>query len=92
MAADQSLTTLAERKRQLVQQAELHRAVLQVEVANVRLRWLWVARVRDQFTRGPGWLAGSAVAGLLVVRNWRSVLRLIPVGLTAWRWFKKWRS
>lgn len=92
MAAEQTLATLAARKRQLQQEAELHRTVLQMEVAQVRTQLLWVTQVREKLPRSPAWLAGSAVAGLLVARNWRSVLKLIPVGMTAWRWFKKLRA
>lgn len=89
MAAQERLNELAERKRLLVLQADLHRAVLQAEVANARARLLWVGEVRGKMPSGPWWLAGGAAAGFLALRKWRTTLKLLPAGLAAWRWFKK---
>lgn len=92
MSAEKRLNDLAERKRLLVLQSDLHRAVLLAEAANARARLQWVVEARQKFSSGPAWLAGSAVAGVLVAKNWRRALKLLPVGLTAWRWIKKFRS
>jgi hypothetical protein len=89
MAAQEKLNELAERKRLLVLQADLHRAVLQAEVANARTRLLWVGQVREKLPGGPWWLAGGAVAGFFALRQWRTALKWLPAGLAAWRWFKK---
>jgi hypothetical protein len=91
MSAEKRLNELAERKRLLILEADLHRAVLQAEAGNLRARWQWISQAREKFPVKAGWLVGSA-AGLLAVRNWRRTLKLIPVGLTAWRWWRKLRS
>lgn len=91
MSAEERLSELAERKRLLILQADLHRAVLQAEAANAQARLQWVAQAREKFSGKAGWVLGSA-AGVLAVRNWRRTLKLIPVGLTAWRWWRKFRG
>jgi hypothetical protein len=91
MSAEKKLSELAERKQLLLLQADLHRAVLQAEIATLRARWQWVAQARDKFPAKAGWLLGSA-AGVLAVRNWRHTLKLIPVGLATWRWWRKLRN
>jgi hypothetical protein len=91
MSAEKRLSELAERKRLLMLQADLHRAVLQAEAANLQARLQWIAQAREKISGKAGWLLGSA-AGVMAVRNWRSVLKLVPVGLTAWRWWRKLRS
>lgn len=88
MVAQTRLKELAERKRLLVLQADLHRAVLQAEVINARDRLAWVGQVREKLV-GPWPLVGGAAAGLLLVRKWRTALKWIPAGLSAWRWFRK---
>jgi hypothetical protein len=91
MSAEKRLNELAERKRLLILEADLHRALLQAEVAHLQSRLQWIAQAREKISGKAGWVLGSA-AGLLAVRNWRSALKLIPVGLTAWRWWRKLRS
>jgi hypothetical protein len=91
MPAEKRLSELAERKRLLILEADLHRALLQAEAAHLQARLQWLAQAREKISGKAGWVLGSA-AGLLAVRNWRSALKLIPVGLTAWRWWRKFRS
>lgn len=92
MAASERLDDLAEQKRLLIQQAALHRAVLQTEITNARARLQWVGQVRDRLPGTPWLLAGGAAAGFFAVRKWRTVAKALPVGLAAWRWFKKIRG
>jgi len=89
MLAQEKLSELAERKKLLVLQADLHRAVLQAEVVNARARLMWLGQVREKMPGGPWWLAGGATAGLLLARKWRPLLKWFPAGLTAWRLLKK---
>lgn len=81
---------LAERKRLLVAQANLHRTILQAEVARCQAR-LDAAR-QGLRTGGPWLAAGSAVAGLLLARKWRSLAGWIPSALAAWRWYRKFKG
>jgi len=92
MAAQTRMNELAERKRFLVLQAELHRALLQAEMVNARARLDWVGQAREKLPGGLWWLTGGAVAGLLALRRWRTIARWLPAGFAAWRWFKKFQS
>lgn len=91
MSAEKRLNELAERKRLLILEADLHRAVLQAEVGTLRARLRWISQAREKFPGKAGWLVGST-AGVLAVRNWRQTLKLVPVGLAAWRWWRKLRG
>ena len=93
MSAQKQLNELAERKRLLVLQSDLHRALLQTEVVNARAQLQWMAQVRAKLSASPWWLAGGgAAAGLLLTRNWRTALKWLPAGLAAWRWLRKMKS
>jgi hypothetical protein len=92
MSAKSSLDELAERKRLLTQQAELHRAVLQIEAANARSKLVRLADVREHLPGGPWLMAGSALAGFLVLRRWRFVLKWLPAVMPIWRLFRKMQS
>ncbi len=90
MSASQGMNDLADRKRLLVAQADLHRTILQAEVARCQSR---LDAARQGLKAGGPWLAaGSAVAGLLLARKWRSVAGWIPTALAAWRWYKKFKA
>jgi len=81
------MNKLDERKRALLAQADLHRGVLGVECARLRAR---LEAARATARAFAPWLAvGGAVAGVLIKRRWRGMLRLIEAGLTAWRWFRR---
>jgi hypothetical protein len=84
---------LAERKRVLVLQAELHRATLRTELAGVRERLNWLQSAREKVGAASPWLAvGAGVVGILAARRWRIAVRWIPAALTALRWIKKLRA
>jgi FlaA1/EpsC-like NDP-sugar epimerase len=83
MPAAARLNRLAERKRLLVLQADLHRHL----IASERLRWQErVDTAREQVQTGRWWLiVGAAVAGWLLVRRLGGVARWLPAALTAAR-------
>jgi len=84
---------LAERKRLLMLQADVHRAILNAELAGVRDRLNWVQAARDKVGAASPWLAlGAGVVGILAARRWRAAVRWIPAALAALRWLKKLRA
>lgn len=89
MPANEGLTELTERKRLLILEADLHRSVIGMERANIRARLSALDEVRQRAAAGGPWLlAGSAVAGLIAVRKWRSLAQWIPMAFTAVRWMR----
>jgi hypothetical protein len=89
----ENLTDLADRKQLLILQADLHRAVLETEVASARSRLLWVTEVREKLPKLSGWVTvGGAVAGFLVLRRWRTAVKWVPAAVSAWRWLRKLRT
>ena len=60
MSAKRQLTGLAERKRLLVLQADLHRAVVRVECANARDRLAWLHQATNKVRAASPWLAVGA--------------------------------
>ena len=92
MLGKRDVDEIGERKRLLVLQADLHRAALRAEVANVRARLDWLQAARDKVGAASPWLAlGAGVVGILAARRWRNVLRWIPTALAALRWIRKLR-
>lgn len=90
MLAQKELNDLAERRRLLVVEADLHRNLIALEVENLRAKIEWIARAREQVSSGKSWLAaGGVVAGLLAVRHWRKVVRWAPAAMSAFRWVRK---
>jgi len=93
MLRKRDVDEIGERKRLLVLQADLHRAALRAEVANVRARLDWLQAARDKVGAASPWLAlGAGVVGILAARRWRNVLRWIPTALAALRWIRKLRT
>jgi hypothetical protein len=93
MSAQKELKSLAERKRLLRLEADLHRASLRAEIIRARERIEWVSQVRETITGNPLVLAGGgALAGFLALRNWRSLAKWAPAALSAWHWFRKLKS
>jgi len=87
MFAQQQLDILAERRRLLVAEADLHRSLIGLESENLREGLARLQPAREGVTARRPWLvAGSAVVGLLAMRHWRKLMRWIPVALTAVRW------
>ena len=93
MSEKRDMIELAERKRLLVLQAELHRATLRAEYAGVRDRLNWIQAARVKVGAASPWLAlGAGVVGILAARRWRTAVRWIPAALAALRWLKKLRA
>lgn len=90
MLAQKELNDLAERRRLLVVEADLHRNLIALEVENIRAKIEWLGRAREHVSSGKPWLAaGGVVAGLLAVRHWRKVIRWAPAAMSAFRWVRK---
>jgi hypothetical protein len=84
------LNDLAERKRLILLEADLHRSLIGLGASSL---WAKLDSVRAVARPGNPWLlAGSAVAGLIAVRYGRGLARWIPTALAAWRWFRRLRS
>lgn len=86
MSAQRQLKDLADRKRLLVLQADLHRAVLRAECATVRTRLSWLHETRAKMHSVGPWLAlSAAMLGLLAAWRGRKLAGWIPAALAAWR-------
>lgn len=93
MLAKRQLNELAERRRLLVMEADLHRSLIGLERENIRARFAGLQAARGRVGAGGPWLAaGGALAGLLVIRRWRKFAPWIPAALTALRWVKSLRG
>ena len=87
MSPATTVNELAERKRLLVLQAELHRQIIEIERFRLQQRFDFA---RDRFQSNRWWmLGGLAVAGWLTTRRFGSLLKLLPVAMTAWRMVQK---
>jgi len=85
----EEIDSLANRKRLILAQADLHRAILHAEVARCQGK---LDAARQGMRVGGPWLAaGSAIAGLLVARKWRKLGTWIPTAMAAWRWYRKFK-
>jgi hypothetical protein len=92
MSSQERLNDLADRKRLLIAQADLHRALIQAECVNARVRLDWLDAAREKLRGGPWLLAGGAVGGMLAARHWRTALKWVPAALAAWRWLRRLKS
>lgn len=74
------MNDLAERKRLLVAQADLHRSLIALE----RLQWQQrIADTAGQLQGQRWWLiGGAAVAGWFVMKRLGGIVRWVPVVLT----------
>ena len=90
MLARRRLSELAEAKRLVVLQADLHRNLLRLETDTLRERLAGLTGTRDKLWSGrPVWVAGAVLAGVLAVSRWRALLRWAPAVVTAYRWFRR---
>jgi hypothetical protein len=86
MFAQRQMNELAERRRLLVMEADLHRNLISLERESLHARIAALREARERVTSSkPLLLAGSAVAGLVAMRHWRKLARWIPAALTALR-------
>ena len=87
MFAQRQLNELAERRRLLVMEADLHRSLISLERESLRARLTDLREAREKVaSHSPLLIAGGAVAGLLAMRHWRKLARWLPAALTALRW------
>jgi len=93
MSATPPVTRLAERKRLLVLQADMHRTLLCAVCVDARARLSWLNEVRRKARSAWPWLASGATAmGLLAAGQWRKPAKWISVALAAWRAWRKLKS
>jgi hypothetical protein len=84
------LNGLTECKRLIVLEAGLHRGLIELECASLRVR---LESARTSIRAGSPWLiGGGAVAGLLAARHGRGLAHWVPTALAVWRWVKRLRS
>ena len=90
MFAGRRLKELADARRLLVLQGDLHRSLLRLETEALRERLAGLAGTRDPTWSGrPVWVAGAVLAGVLAVSRWRRLLGWAPAAVAAYRWFRR---
>jgi hypothetical protein len=93
MFAKGQLNELAEHKRLLLLEADLHRNLIGLECEKLRAQLAPLNEMRERVVASSPWLvAGSAVAGLLAMRHWRKLIRWAPLAMSAVRWLKKFHA
>jgi len=86
MFAQRHMNELAERRRLLVMESDLHRNLIGLERESLRARLAGFQSAREKVVSNrPLLIAGSAAAGLLAMRHWRKLARWIPAALTVLR-------
>lgn len=90
MFVDETLDHLELRKRILLAQSDVQRAMLRAECARLRpyLDHVDTATQVVKKTR-PIWLAATPVLGLLMSRRWRKVATYLPTAVVVWKAFRK---
>ena len=84
------MNDLAERKRLLILESELHRSIILVEAEGIKSRLQFITQLRQQVSpRNPWFVGGSALAGLLAVRHWRKTIRWLPQAFAVWKLWRK---
>jgi len=89
MLHQEQVIDLAERKRLLVVEAELHRNVITLECDQIQDRVSSLLNVRKQLAANPWVVGGTTLAGLIAARHWRQTIRWVPQVFTLWRLFRK---
>jgi hypothetical protein len=75
MLQKRKVNPLAERRRLLVLEADLHRGIICLEREKLRARFAGLQTMRTHALRSPFLIAGSALAGLFAVRQKRKLMR-----------------
>jgi hypothetical protein len=89
MPSATTVNDFAEQKRLLVLQAELHRQIIEIERFRMHQRF---DLARERFYANRWWLLGGlAAAGWLSTRKFGALLKLVPMGMTAWGMVQKLR-
>jgi hypothetical protein len=96
MSQARPMNDLAERKRLLTIEADLHRNLISVECARMR------DRVKSLTSLGtlpkylsflaptnPWVIGGTAIAGALAARNWGKAIKWLPAAFSLWRLLRK---
>jgi hypothetical protein len=88
MFAKEQLKELAEAKRLVVLQSDIHRGLLRVEGALLAERLAGVRAARKKLAANrPLLLGGAVIATVLAIRHWRALARWAPSVLTVWKWW-----
>jgi len=82
------LNELAEHRKLLLLEADLHRNLIALEVEKLRDAVTDLDSHRQQITSSPWLLAGSTITGLFALRHWRQVARWAPAAITVFQWVK----
>lgn len=88
MSEKSRLTELAEHRKLLLLEADLHRSVLTLELEKLRTALSELSAARQRVTHSPWVVAGGAVAGLMTLRYWRKFKQWAPVAVSTFRWIK----
>jgi len=89
MSAPQRLDPLAERKRLILLQSDLQRAIIRAECIHLRDRFSWIEEAGEKWrTASPLIAAATAIAGFVSIRWGHRWLQWIPAAVTAWKWFQ----
>ncbi len=73
------MNELAERRKLLLMETELHRSLIGLERVRLQARLAALNNARARVATGGPWLvAGGAIAGLFAVRHWRTLGRWLP--------------
>jgi hypothetical protein len=92
MFAEPRLKELEDAKRLVLLQAEIHRGLLRLECQTLFDRFGRLSSAGVGAAASPPLvIAGTAVAGVLAVRYWRTLLKHAPAVLAAWRWWRSWQ-
>ncbi len=96
MPQDRLMNELAERKRLLLLEADLHRNLISLECAQMR------DRVKSMTSLGgltkylsflsptnPWVIGGTAIAGAVAARNWGKAIKWLPAAIYLWRLLRK---
>ena len=87
MFAPERLNEVAQRRRLLVLESDLHRSLIILERERLRVQLAGIHAARERLAAGGPWLvAGGLLAGLLAVRHGSRLVRWLPTAWAAWHW------
>ncbi|HWQ92302.1 MAG TPA: hypothetical protein VN673_11565, partial [Clostridia bacterium] len=89
MFYEKELKAIEEAQQALIARSDAQRRLLTEDLACLDRRFFWLGFLqRKVSTNRLLLLPAAALAGFVAIKNWRSVIRWIPRGLTAWRFLK----
>lgn len=101
MFDDQRLRELEAAQDLLAVQSEAQRRLIRLEWDSLREESPWIGMLRraaggrtavssaQTAGRSPWVVASAALAGLVAVRKWRTVIRWLPTAISLWRWSRR---